>query len=49
MKKKKAKDGTVKTVKALETVPWMAPGKRLNIAGLKLKEGGDLIIVLSVK
>ena len=48
MMKKKTKDG-VKLVKALDTVLVMAPGKRLNLGGLKLKNGGDLIIVLSVK
>ena len=48
MMKKKSKDG-VKLVKALDTVLVMAPGKRLNLGGLKLEGGGDLIIVLSVE
>lgn len=35
-------------VKALDTVLVMAPGKHLNLGGLKL-DGGDLIVVLSVR
>ena len=36
------------TVKALDTMLVMAPGKHLNIGGLKLDDG-DLIVVLSVR
>jgi hypothetical protein len=37
-----------KKVKAMDTVLVMAPGKQLNLGGLKLADG-ELIIVLSVK
>ena len=43
----KAKDRK-ENVKALDTVLVMAPGKQLNLGGLKLADG-DLIIVLSVR
>ena len=49
MMKKENKDGKVVNVKALDTVLIMAPGKKLNLGGLNLKDGGDLLIVLSVK
>ena len=49
MMKKVGKDGKMVNVKALDTVLSMAPGKKLNLGGLKLKDGGDLLIVLSVK
>ena len=48
MMKKETKEG-VKMVKALETIPLIAKDKRINIGGLKLKGGGDLILVLSVE
>ena len=44
----KSKDKKKKTVKALDTFLVMAPGKQMNLGGLKLADG-DLIIVLSVK
>lgn len=37
-----------KSIKALDTVLVMAPGKHLNLGGLKLPEG-DLIVVLKVR
>ena len=37
-----------KAIKALDTVLVMAPGKHLNLGGLKLPEG-DLIVVLKVR
>lgn len=44
----KSKDENKDMVKALDTVLVMAPGKQLNLGGLKLDDG-DLIIVISVK
>ena len=47
MKSKDKNKDKVK-VKALDTFLVMAPGKQMNLGGLKLTDG-DLIIVLSVK
>ena len=44
----KGKGRDQQPVKALDTVLVMAPGKHLNLGGLKL-DGGDLIVVLSVR
>ena len=44
----KSKKNPKESVKALDTVLVMAPGKQLNLGGLKLNDG-ELVIVLSVK